>query len=576
MSETETPRVLVVTSAGAATSAVTPILAALEATPLDVRAIDIGRAGGRSDGVLDWVMKPFASDFAERRLLGEMKTRPPDVAVTFDPIATSALSSARDDAERPAPVVAVVSDLEPTKEWAATDADRYLTIDDQAAVALADMGIDGARVLPIGAVCELAFAAAGKHDKKELREKFKLGQRQVVLLHVEGLGYELTAQIVLQLSLVETKALFLFDAGGDAEAATALRRQVPTLGLDAKLFGETEDTPLLWRTADIIVAKPTDSAIARAYVLGAFLVSFMPEENRRPLAAAMEERRRGTIANNALLLSSALEPWLGKRRKKDSLVGQDGAGTAADIAWIVAEERAEVLEERHAAARASTHARVNAAASAAEAAARTSAAAGGLEDLGGGDGGIFAGLGDDLGGGPGGGSDAPSQEELARLKAEVNARLNQIHKTVNEAQQAADRWAARARSARKKGDRDLARKADRQSDRERARMHAALAEMAQMQSEVARLEEAAARAAQTPPRSRSSSARAGRSSHAGRADGGFGGGSIDDELSRMKRNSRKDLEGELRNMKKKQVKKNASLDDELAALKRKMQNKKKR
>ena len=562
MSENENPRVLVVTSANASQSAVTPILAALEATDLSVRAIDIGRAGGRSDGVLDWVMRPFASDFAERRLLGEMKSRPPDVAVTFDPIATSALSAARDDAERPAAVIAVVSDLEPAKEWAATDADRYLTLDDQAAVALADLGIDGARVLPVGAVCELAFAAAGKHDKKELRDKFNLGQRQVILLHVDGLGYELTAQIVLQLSLIDTKALFLFDAGADAQAAEALRRQVPTLGLDAKLFGETEDAPLLWRTADIIVAKPTDAAIARAYVLGAFLISFMPDEDRRAVAAAMEERRRGTTANNALLLSSALEPWLGKRRKEDDLVGRDGAGTAADIAWIVAEERAQILDERHAAARASTQARVSAAASAAEAAARTSATAGGLEDLGGGGGGIFG----HLGGEP----EAPSADELARLKAEVNARLNQIHKTVNEAQKAADQWASRASQLRKKGQHDQARKADRQSDNERARMHAALAEMAQMQSEVARLEEAAARAAQTPPRP---SARAGAP---GDVSGGAAGGSLDDELARMKRNSRRDLEGELRDMKKKQAKKKASLDDELAALKRKMQNKKKR
>lgn len=565
MSETETPRVLVVTSTGASTGAVTPILAALEATELQVRAIDIGRAGSRTDGVFDWVMKPFASDFAERRLVSEMKERPPDVAVTFDAMATSMLTSVRDEAARPAPVVAVVSDLEPGQDWAATDADRYLTIDAQAAVTLADLGIDGARVLPIGAICELAFATAGKHDKKALRDKFNLGQRQVVLLHVEGLGYELAAQLILQLSLIETKALFLFDAGTDADAAAALRRQVPTLGLDAKLFGETEDAPLLWRTADIIVAKPTDSNVARAFVLGAFLISFMPDDNRRPVATAMEERRRGTIANNALLLSSALEPWLGKRRKEDRLVGHDGAGTVADIAWIVAEERAEVLEERHAAARASTHARVNAAAGAAEAAARTSAAAGGLEDLGGGGGGIF---GDDLGAD----NDAPSAEELARLKAEVDARLNQIHKTVNEAQKSADRWAARAKQARNKGDHDLARKADRQSDRERARMHAALAEMAQMKSEVARLEEAAARAAQAPPR-RSTSGK--RRSQAGYS-GGEPVGSVDDELSRMKRNSRRDLEGELRNMKKQRAKKNASLDDELAALKRKMQNKKKR
>ena len=569
---TSHPRVLLVTSTGASAGAVTPVLAALEATELKVRAIDVGRAGTRNEGVLDWVIRPFASDFAERRLMREMQDQPPDVTVTFDPTTTSAMTAAREESSRPVPVVAVVNELEPAKEWAATDADRYLTIDDEAAVTLADQGIDGARILPIGPICELPFAAAGKISRSDARKKFKLPRVPVVLLHVDGLGYEATSQIALQLSLIDTKALFLFDAGGDAQAATALRRSVPTLELNAKLFGHTEDAPLLWRCADIIVARPSQSAAARAIVLGAFLVSFQPEDHHKKLTQAMELRRRGGVAGNALLLSSALDPLLGKQRKPDSLVGQDGASTVADIAWIVAEERTAILDERHAAARASTRARVEAAASAVEAAAATTAAAGGLEDLSGGGGGgssSFSAAGN-----------VPDPQELAQLKAEVSARLNQISKTVREAQQAADRWSQRATLARNKGDNALARKAERAGDAERARMHAALAEMAQMQNEVARLEEAAAKAAHMPDAGRSSSSR----SSSGSASSGAssysytppGAGSIDDELSRMKRNSRKDLDGELRDMRKKKKRQSAALDDELAALKRKMQSKKKR
>ncbi|MCG8424291.1 MAG: hypothetical protein MJE77_40885, partial [Proteobacteria bacterium] len=130
-------RVLLVTSTGAPEGAVTPVLAALEATDLQVRAIDVGRAGARfSDGVVDSVIRTLAGEFAERRLMREIERNPPDVTVTFDPNTTAALSIVRDEASRPAPVVAVVGDLDPDASWAPTDADRYLTVDDEAAVDL--------------------------------------------------------------------------------------------------------------------------------------------------------------------------------------------------------------------------------------------------------------------------------------------------------------------------------------------------------------------------------------------------------------------------------------------------------
>ena len=45
--------------------------------------------------------------------------------------------------------------------WAQTDADRFLAVDDLAAVALADAGVEGERILVVGAIGERAFADAG-------------------------------------------------------------------------------------------------------------------------------------------------------------------------------------------------------------------------------------------------------------------------------------------------------------------------------------------------------------------------------------------------------------------------------
>src|SRR5471030_1503950 len=132
--------VLIVTSAGAASSAVVPVLAACEAAGLRVRAIDVGGAGGGGGGVADRVRRALLGENAERRLRKELEASPPDVAVVFDPHAALALTVARDQVQNPAPVIGIVSDLEPDKAWASTDADRFCAVDELSAVALADAG----------------------------------------------------------------------------------------------------------------------------------------------------------------------------------------------------------------------------------------------------------------------------------------------------------------------------------------------------------------------------------------------------------------------------------------------------
>jgi hypothetical protein len=561
--------VLLVTSAGSPAGGVTPTLAALEAAGLKVRAIDVGRAGTRPDGALDKMLQALAGEVAERRLLRELADRPPDVTMTFDPATAAALSVVRDESANAAPVVAVIAELEPDPTWAATDADRYLTIDEEAAVALAEHGVDGERIIPVGPLCEWSFVEAAKEARTDLRQRYRIdGAQPVVVVHVEGLGYDSASQIALQLSLIEGNATYLFDAGNDVEAPTALRRQVPTLDLRAKLFGRTPDAARYWRCADVVVARPTPAAIARAMVLGSRMVSFVPEGSEgTQLARAMEARGLGTSAGSILLLSSAIEPLLGRPPRSDERVGLDGAATVADIAWIVGSERRQVMAERRASATASTRARVEAAASAAEAAAHATAAAGGLEDLGADSSAASA------------AAPAPNPGEIAALRTEVRTRLAQAGTTVEQARAAADRWHQRVAEARGRSDDAGAREAERQADAERARMHAALAEMAQLQTELERLDKAAA---SMPKSSRSGPASSATGSSARPTGSARPGGaarpgstarpppspprqSLDDALDQLKRQQGKGATDSRH-----------TIDDELAALKRKMEQKKKK
>lgn len=476
------------TSAGAASGAVVPVLAACEAAGARVRAIDVGGAGGGGGGVADRVRRALLGEGAERRLRKELEASPPDVAVAFDPHAAMALTVARDAVTNPAPVVAVVGDLEPAAAWAQTDADRFVAVDELAAVALADAGVEGERILVAGAIGERAFAEAGALDRATLRARFKLGGR-LALVEVAGLGAEATASLALQLSLLDgnDKITFLFDAAGDPDAAAVLRRQVPTLGLKAKLFGATADQGLLWRAADVIVARPRPAVVARVMLVGGKLVALVDDTvaGGAKVAAALEQRKRAVAAKGLLLLASALESAFAGTPPQPT---GDGADHVADIVAAVAGDKRGVIDERRAAAHAATQDRVRAANKAAHAAASAQAMPGELEDLGGSDGGL-----DDL-------LDAvPDKAELDRLKVEVGRRVAEATKAMTAARDAGYRFAAEAKAAAARGQADEAVKLEKQGDTERARMHALLAELATLETELRELEKTQATLNRPPP-----------------------------------------------------------------------------
>ncbi len=557
------PRVLLVTSVGSSPAVVTPMLAALEVTEMRVRAIDVGRAGSRSQGAVERMMRALTGELSERRLMKELESNPPDVIVAFDPGAAQALTVARDGANKPVPVVAVIDELAPARDWSATDVDRFLVVDDEAAVALADHGIDGERIMTMGPFCPHPYAVAGRLSRASLRSRFKLPDVPVIVVEVAGLGYEETSQIALQLSLTESEPVYLFDAGNDHEAATALRRQVPTLGMKAKLFGRSQDAAHYWRAADVVVARPSAQAVARALAVGARFVSFMPDDaGAISRAKALEQRHIGVQAQNALLISSALEAVLRVGARSDSLIGTDGVANAADVVAIVGEQKHAVMDERLAAARAETSARVSAAASAAAAAARATAPAGELEDLGG-----FAGAPSS----PPPAQGIPDLSDFARLRAELDTRMKQVSRTMFASREAAEKWDQRRLKADEKGDPELSRQASERAEVERERMHAALRDMGEIQSELKQLEQAemnakvAAASApkvdpswkpEPPPRK---------------------GPSIEDELRRIKKGGgTSTATGKAPSSKRKKRKKKSGVDAELEALKRRMAEEKKR
>jgi hypothetical protein len=450
-------------------------------------------------------------------------------------------------------VIAVVGELEPAAAWAQTDADRFIAIDDPAAVALADAGVEGERILVVGAIGERAFADAAREDRAALRTRFKLSGK-VALVEAAGLGPELTGQLALQLSLLDaTDAItWLFDAAGDIESAAVLRRQVPTLGLRAKLFGATADAALLWRAADVIIARPRAESISRVLLVGGKLVALVDDNiaGSARSAAALEARRRAVAAKGLLLLSSALDSAFSGALPAPT---SDGGDNIADIVAAVAADKRGVIDERRVAAQAATRDRLRAASAAASAAAATAAMPGELEDL---------------GGASAEPAPIPDAAELARLRSEAQRRVVEMTRSMTSARDMAAKLAEEATAMRASAAPNAAEQADqldRRADAERAKMHALLAELATLDGELKELERASKAAAEAA-RTVSSSPRA-SAEPTGRA--GTGTGTVDDALHDLKRRAG---EGAPRPSPRPGAKKAppTTLDDDLAALKKKM------
>ncbi|MCP4444800.1 MAG: hypothetical protein GY811_05570 [Myxococcales bacterium] len=572
----QAPSVLVLTSSGSIPGVVTAVLAALQAGGVALRAYDGGHVGSEGGGAIDWVMRTIGGDVLEHQLGREVESFRPDALVCFEANAARVACELRDGSARPFPVLAVIQDLAPSASWAQSEADRYFVVDDEAAVQLEDHGVAGGRILPVGCIGEIDYAQAGALNRKTLKKRFGLEDR-VVLVEVEGLGAEQSGQLALQLSLLSGDITYLFDAGDDTDAAAALRVQVPILDMKAKLFGRTADAPFLWRCADAVVTRANGMSLGRAIAVGAKVVCLSPSTGAEThLANALEERGRGAIASNALMVGSALERLLANATVPEKAAGIDGAAVVADAAYLVASQRQDIIHERQAAQSAGRKSEVEDAGQFAAWAAKAATPAGALEDLGGGDASGSAGRAEAA-------PKRPDAARLRRLRLEIEERKAQVARTIGDAQKETASWDQERSKAESLGNAGLAKKAERNGDLERARMHNALAEMAGLQAEEASLDGAARAAAAVPPSAQPASParnRKGSGTSANRKASARP--SVAEELDRLRRQAekspakKKTASAKRKTAKKKpkkKSKKGAAVDDELAALKRKMARK---
>ncbi|MBA3465271.1 MAG: hypothetical protein H0T46_35395, partial [Deltaproteobacteria bacterium] len=233
----------------------------------------------------------------------------------------------------------------------------------------------------------------------------------------------------------------------------------------------------------------------------------------------------------------------------------------ADIVAAVSGDKRGIIDERRGAATAATRDRVRAASVAANAAAAAGAMPGELEDLGGAP--------------PDAGPDLDAAD-IARLRAEVQQRKVEMTKSMMASRDAATKLSDQAKGAAARGAADEAAQLERRADGERANMHSLLTELATLEAELAELERVAKQyenAPKPPPRAhRPSSSDLGDEPPPRRAPPP----SIDDALNDLKRRagtpqgSAAPKQSAPRSSGTSGKIKGGDVDDELAALKKKM------
>lgn len=206
-------------------------------------------------------------------------------------------------------------------------------------------GVSRRRVVVVGPVAPDGWAAS--EDREALLEARELdGERPVVVVRADALDRDDLAPGLVQLSLVSRDAQWLFDVGRDPELARALRRHVPGYGLDARMFADGEEALACYQAADLVLGRFDGAEAARAFAVGAGLVSMPPRRAQARLAHVVETSRLAAIADAAPTLAVTLDAALAPAALETGRQVAEKLDAANGVARVVAEVRALLRGDR--------------------------------------------------------------------------------------------------------------------------------------------------------------------------------------------------------------------------------------
>lgn len=228
-------------------------------------------------------------------------------------------------------VAAYVPSLTGAWEGSLAEAERVFVPHAAAVETVVMRGAARHRVEVIGPVAPRGFSPVD--DRSETRRRLELADvdRPAVVVEARALAALDLSSALVQLSLVRTNAVWLFDVDHEPQLAERLRDLVPGYGLDAWMFAnDDERDPLVWGGADLVLGRLEGLTPLLGAAVGASVVATPPR--REDVRAAHRLESTGALeivdapATLAVTLDARLTPEKLAEGQEGSLaLGAEGA-----------------------------------------------------------------------------------------------------------------------------------------------------------------------------------------------------------------------------------------------------------
>ena len=266
----------------------------------------------------------------------ELASYPPEVLITFEQDVTVALSVTQRAELLCAPIVAFVSTIV-LEDWNNGHADRFLTIDDETALLLADSGIPEERILSIGTLFPKIFEDVELMSRKNAKINAEIPDKRTVLIVTSEMTPAILKELLFQLSVLDV--CIVFETKGDDETHKILSQFMSYLNMEYYV-----DSALLWRAADVVITRSSNWVTSYCVALGTKMIVLDSAANPR-LSEGLVNRQLGLTIEEPRMVSAAIKHL---DRFPEVMCDQRslrGTQIAAEVIIAVAWDRKNIVEE---------------------------------------------------------------------------------------------------------------------------------------------------------------------------------------------------------------------------------------
>ena len=248
---------------------------------------------------------------SDEDLLGAVRRETPDVLAITNARHVRALSLIENLTGTAPFQVGVLPDFSLHDAWFRSGLGAFIVPHEEMATRLVESQVAHSdRVLIAGPAVSHGFSES--FDRASLRDEFGFSHSErLVLVRVESFDVATIEKLVFQAKLVEGKdTRFIFHHGGDASAASTLRRAADEYGLQALMFGKVDGLERYASMTDVVITSPADPMMPEIVALGLPVLMVGGAQEANSQADFLSRHGIGHHVPDLLRLGSEIERFL--------------------------------------------------------------------------------------------------------------------------------------------------------------------------------------------------------------------------------------------------------------------------